>query len=717
MEHATVVRAAALDIAGASTAIGLDMGGTFVDCVVTRSRGEIFEAKAPTTPDDPLAGIEAGLDSLAVAAGISIGELLAETTAIVHGTTLGINTLLEGRGGRVGLLATHGHEDALLIGRVHQKVAGLRPDEIGRAADLRKPAPLVPRWDIAGIHERIDAAGNVVVPLDEAGVVEAARRLVAAGCEALAVAFLWSHLRPDHERRAAELVETAIPGVPVVCSSAVAPVLGEYERTAAAAVNASLLGPFGGYLERLRAALAGRGFRGRLWVMGMTGGVVAVEVAAGRPVETLRSGPVGGAMATARLGRMVGRDRLIATDMGGTSFDVGLLIDGEPQQTDLTLVGQFHLAVPGVDVRSIGAGGGSVAWLDQLGGLHVGPRSAGSHPGPACYGRGGTEPTVTDADVVLGRLPAGAVLGGQIRLDGGAAVRAVGALAVRLGVGLAEAAAGIVTVADAQMADLVRRATIEQGHDPRDFTLVAYGGAGPLHVGRFAADVGVQEAIVPPSASVFSALGLATAGYRRTYRRSRRMRLPLDPAGVAGLLAILLHEAEADFATSGLAGRLTVIPWVDIRYRRQTHQLRIPSTIGTDGRMDLDGLEAAFEARYARTFGAGTGYRAAGMEASAMGVHAFAARTAPPAVGGPPASTPGAAPGSPTPVRRRRAWFDGWVDDTAVHTGSALCSGTRIPGPAIVEWGSTSLVVHPGQLVAIDEDGNARLRFAAAPQP
>lgn len=714
MEMANVDDGMSRAVGPTSAAIGIDMGGTFVDCVVLRPGGEIIEAKAPTVPADPASGIVAALGAAADAAGVSIETLLAETAAIVHGTTLGVNSLLERNVGRVGLLATRGHEDAILIGRVHQKVAGLRPDEISRAAELHKPQPLVARRDIAGINERIDARGDVVVALDEPGVVDAARRLVANGCEVLVVAFLWSHLRPDHERRAVELIEAALPGVRVVASSSVAPVLGEYERTAAAVVNASLLTRFAGYLERLVAALSGLGFGGRLWIMGMTGGVIAVEVASRRPVETLRSGPVGGIMAAAHIGAASGRTALIAADMGGTSFDVGLLVDGEPQQTDLTIVGQFHLAVAGVDVRSIGAGGGSVAWLDDLAGLHVGPRSAGSRPGPACYGRGGSEPTVTDADLVLGRLDSQTVLGGQIRLDVAAATDAVQALADRLGVGLVEAAAGIVRVADAQMADLIRRATIERGYDPRDFTLVAYGGAGPLHVGQFAADVGVREAIVPASASVLSALGLAQADYRRTYRRSRRMRLPLDPDQVDGLMTVMLEQAAADLAASGLDGRLVVTPWADVRYRRQTHQLRVGSTIGIDGRMDVAGLDAAFEALYARTFGAGTGYAAAGMEASAIGLHASAASVAAaPAEGARPAVPGASAPARP--IRRRRAWFDRWVDDAGVFDGAGLEAGAIITGPSLIEWGSTSLVVHPGQHVSIDDHGNARLRFGAGP--
>jgi N-methylhydantoinase A len=691
----------------ASLAIGLDMGGTFVDCVAIGPAGTVT-SKAPTTAGDAVRGILAALQGCADASGVTLGTLLGRATTIVHGTTLGLNTLLEGSGGTVALLATRGHEDAVLIGRVHQKVAGLRQHEIIRAADLRKPDPLVPRWRIHGIDERVDARGDEVVRLDEAAVRDAATRAVADGCTAIAIAFLWSFLRPDHERRAAEIVRAAFPELAVVLSSDVAPVLGEYERTAATIVNAALLAPFAGYLGELESRLRGEGFTGRLFVMGMTGGILEASDAAARPVETLRSGPVGGIMAARSIGAAIGRPNVIATDMGGTSFDVGLLVDGAPHTTDLTVVGQLHVAVPAVDVRSIGAGGGSIAWLDEQGGLHVGPRSAGSVPGPACYGRGGTEPTVTDADLILGRLAPDAVLGGAIRLDPMAAREALEPLATLLNLDITAVAAGIVRIADAQMADLIRTATIERGHDPRDFTLVAFGGAGPLHVGQFAADVGVREVIVPATASVLSAAGLASADYRRTYRRSRRIRLPLEPSAVLPLLAVMTAQASAEFAASGLGGVLALSPWVDVRYRRQTHQLRVPLRDLPGEDVDLASLTGDFEERYAQRFGSGTGYAAAGMEATSVGVDALATRARPLGVD---RADPPVTSGAPTPIGTRRVWFDGWADETPVFRAASMPPGSSIDGPAIVEFPATSLVVYPGQSATTDEYGSAWLRI------
>ncbi|MGH3076502.1 MAG: hydantoinase/oxoprolinase family protein, partial [Gaiellales bacterium] len=327
------------------------------------------------------------------------------------------------------------------------------------------------------------------------------------------------------------------------------------------------------------------------------------------------------------------------------------------------------------------------------------------------------------ADLVLGRIDPAAVLGGEIHLDPVAAERAIACIAERLGVSVVEAAGGIVRIADAQMADLIRTATIERGHDPRAFTLVAFGGAGPLHVGRFAADVGVREAIVPRSAGVFSALGLATADYRRTYRRSRRMRLPLDPGTVAPFVDELREQAEADFAAARIEGGLTLTPWVDVRYRRQTHQLRVPATWQGGVTMDVEPVQRAFEALYDRTFGTGTGYAAAGIESTAIGLHAVASGAGPVATlerswSDGPDWRPGASStlmGAAGPAARHRpVWFDGWVDATPVHAAADLGPDATIHGPAIGDWGVTSLVVHRGQNATVDEAGNLRLRFGVA---
>jgi N-methylhydantoinase A len=689
--------------------IGIDMGGTFVDCVALGA-AERCVGKAPATPDAPSEGIVEALRHAARDGGLTLEELLGDCSDIVHGTTLGLNALLTRSGGRVGLLTTRGHEDAILVGRVHQKVAGLRPQELTRASELRKPEPLVPRWLIRGVHERIAADGAEVVVLDEDGLIAAATELVEAGSEALAISFLWSFRSPGHERRSAELVRAAFPWVPVVLSSDIAPVLGEYERTATTIVDAFLRRPFAGYLDRLASDLKAVGFGGELWMLGMTGGLLRAQTATSRPIETLRSGPVGGIMAARSIGARLGRGDVIATDMGGTSFDVGLLSDGRPELADVTILAQLHLALPGIEVRSIGAGGGSIAWLDRWDGIHVGPHSAGASPGPACYGRGGTAPTVTDADLVLGRLDPAAVLGDAIRLDRDAAVAAIEPIAERLGLDVVGAADGIVRVADAQMADLIRTATIERGHDPRSAILVAFGGAGPLHVGRFATDVGIVEAIIPPAASVLSAVGLASAEYHRTYRRSRPMAMPLDPGEVRALFEDLEVQARRDFESTGIEAPLALERWIELRYRRQTHQLRV--AVPDDSHLrTLDWVAGAFERLYERTYGPGTGYAAAGIEATAAGVGVAAPRR----IDG--NGPPGDASVSVTkrsvdadPIGHRAVFFDSWID-TPVYRGSEVRRGSTVDGPAVIDWPSTTLVIHPGQSATVGSTGDIHLRL------
>jgi N-methylhydantoinase A len=675
--------------------IGVDVGGTFVDAAVLRDGLTVGVGKALGDPADLGDGVVAALGGAADELGLDVRALLGDTAEIVYGTTVGLNALLTRTGPPVGLVTTRGHEDAILIGRVHQKVAGLGRDRITSVARLAKPEPLVPRWRIRGIDERIDQSGREVVVLDEAGVLDAARALAAEGCRALAIAFLWSFRDDRHERRAAELIRAALPELPLSVSSEVAPVLGEYERVAATVVNAYLLGPHHDSLAALAARLAGLGFAGRLSVAQSSGGVDPAGVEA-TPVQALRSGPAAGVEAAIDLGRRLGSPDLVATDVGGTSFDVGLVLDGRAQLRETTIVDQFHLAVPSLDCPSIGAGGGSIAWLDPEGALHVGPRSAGAEPGPACYGRGGTDPTVTDADLLLGRLNPDALLGGRVPLHRRAAERAIGRLAKVLGVSSDVAAAGIVRVADAAMADLVRRVTMERGRDPRTLTMVAYGGAGPLHAGAVAAEVGIRRLAVPRDASVFSALGLARSARGRIVTRSGPVNAPFDAGSIAAFFAAMELEAAEALRGRG-AGSTSVRREVDLRYRRQTHQLAIQLDDGPIDDRALGRLLEGFEAEYERRFGAGSAYRAAGIEATMFRVIAeepvIVARDG----RDEELVTPPERRGGHRESRATRpVWFGRWVEATPVHPGPSLQPGDRLAGPAVVDWPSTTLLLHPG---------------------
>jgi N-methylhydantoinase A len=402
----------------------------------------------------------------------------------------------------------------------------------------------------------------------------------------------------------------------------------------------------------------------------------------------------------------VGAGGCLTADMGGTSFDVGLVTNSGSATTDVTVVAQLHLAVPAIDVRSIGAGGGSVAWLDEDGRLHVGPRAVAATVGPACYGRGGTEATVTDADLLLGRIDPAAVLGGRISLSPEAAEAAILPIANRLGVDVISAAAGIVKVADSQMADLVRRMSIERGHDPRGLAVVAFGGAGPLHVGSFAPQLGVREAIVPADAGVFSADGLVRAGWRRVYRRSLPQAAQLDPGAIREALESMENTALTDLAASGRPGDASLTRSLDLRYRRQTHSVEV--AVDEVEESSVADIIARFERRYEEIHGLDTGYRAAGVEATTARVYATQ-----PGVVAPQIAAKSARPASePQPGRRRDVYFDGWCRDVPVFDGSSLDAGTQLIGPAMIDWPTTTLAIHPGQKATVLVGGHVRLTFA-----
>src|SRR4051812_5312277 len=418
---------------GMTFVIAVDSGGTFTDCVAVEDGGAITRAKSPSTPPDFERGVLNAVAEVAKRLGRSRAELLAEASVFAHGTTVATNILITRTGARTALLTTRGHEDAILIGRTVQKVAGLSEAEIIDVARLRKADPVVPRSRIHGVDERVDRQGEVVVPLDVDRLEDVAERLHAEGVEAIAVSFLWSFLNPDHERRVREWLQARANGdgngdAPwfVTASSELVPIVREYERTATTVLNAYLTPGVHEYLKRMEDRLRDDGHHGGIAVMHSAGGVSSIDEARDRGVTLLASGPAGGMLGTRALAERLGLDPVIATDVGGTSFDIGVIVDGEPSYADTPVFSKYPVAVPVIDVTSIGAGGGSIAWIEHESGvLKVGPQSAGASPGPVCYGAGGTEPTVTDANVVLGAIDPDYFLGGRIKLDRAGALTAV----------------------------------------------------------------------------------------------------------------------------------------------------------------------------------------------------------------------------------------------------------------------------------------------------
>lgn len=489
--------------------IGIDTGGTFTDAVVVTDAAEgvtpIGLGKALSTPGNLIAGTLASVEAAAADLGMTLSEVLSQAESLDYATTVGLNALLTGGGASIGLITTEGFEATLPVARA-AKVAGLSPAEATEAVCWSKPPMLLSRRRIMGVPERIDSSGEAVRPLDEAAVVAAVESLRDDGVTSYAVSLLWSVANARHEHRIAELISRFHPDAHVTLSSAV-PRIGEYERTMTAVLDAYVAPLVAGEIQALADALAEQGFAGQLRVMQSRGDSCSVGDGL-RPVETLQSGPVAGLVASAKLAKALGHSEAIATDVGGTSFDVGLIADGEASVARRPMIGRWALAHPVVEVVSIGTGGGSLAWIDPvLGSLRVGPQSAGARPGPACYCRGGTLPTLTDAAVALGHM---SEQGGVVDLDRAAAILAVEReVAAPLGLSVPDAADAVVGVACSQMADLIRRMTVQRGHDPAGFVMLAYGGAAPQYATRYAAEVGVGEVVVPAAASVFSALGAA----------------------------------------------------------------------------------------------------------------------------------------------------------------------------------------------------------------
>ncbi|WP_028921585.1 hydantoinase/oxoprolinase family protein [Pseudonocardia acaciae] len=697
-----------------SYTVAVDSGGTFSDCVALSDTGVLTRAKAPSTPPDFERGVLDAVAEVAAKLGLAREELLASTEVFAHGTTVATNVLITRTGAKTALLTTKGHEDAIIIGRTVQKVAGLSEDEIIDVARLSKADPLVPRRRILGLAERVDRAGEVVVPLRPERLDGLAERLRAEGVESVAVSLLWSFLNPAHERLVRSLLE-AEDGPFVTLSSELAPVLREYERTSTTVLNAYLTPAVSRYLGRMRDGLRAAGHRGAVTVMHSAGGVSSVDEAGRRGVSLLSSGPAGGMLATRMLARRLGLDPVLATDVGGTSFDVGLVIGGEPSYAETPVYDKYPVTLPTIDVPSVGAGGGSIGWVEpDTGVLRVGPRSAGARPGPACYGAGGTEPTVTDANVVLGRIDPERFLGGRMPLDAARAHAAVAeALAKPLGMAVEQAAAAMIDIVDAQMADLVRRVTVARGLDPSGFAVFAYGGAAGLHADAYASRLGCREVVIPRAAAVFSALGIASSDVKRVELVSDPAPAPFDLDRWRGHFDRLSARLRDGMASEGLpVASMHLRRAVDLQFRGQVHAVRVPVEPEDLSRADggeavIDRFTELYEARY----GAGTAYRAAGVEAMVFSVEATAALPVPALdhlddEGGDPAAAR---------VRERPVYLgDVTPESVPVYAADLLRPGHRVDGPLLVESEDTTVLVRAGHELWVDGLLNLRIDLTGA---
>ena len=666
--------------------IGIDIGGTFTDLVaLDEATGAMVDTKALSTPRDLLQGILRCVDQT--------GARLADCRLVIHGTTIGINALIERKGARTGLLTTAGFRDVLEIGR----------GNFLRMYDVlyQRPAPLVPRGRCLEVPERLTARGDVLLPLDEAAVREAAARLAAEGVESVAVCLLFSFRNPEHERRTAEILAAALPSVSVSLSHRITQEWREYERTSTTVVNAYVRPTMDRYLGDFERGLAGRGFAGRLLITQSNGGAFSVEAAASKPVHTIESGPAAGAIGCAALARALGADRLISFDMGGTTAKCAIVDRGLVQTTDEYHVDGHPLRIPVIDITEVSAGGGTIAWIDAGGALTLGPQSAGADPGPVSYGRGGTAPTVTDANLVLGRIAADRFLGGTMPLDLAAANRAIeDTLALPLGLARHTAAAGVIRLADVKMALAVRSITTERGLDPRDYTLVAYGGGGPLHAVAIARELGIPRVIVPPSPSTFSAWGMLATDLRHDLVRTLLEPLEAtDAAWAEARYTEMEREIESILPAVGTATRHRA---ADLRYLGQEHTV----TVEVERLADWAGLRARFDAAHQRAYG----YAAPDVEVQLLNLRLAVVY---------PLERPRlpslAAGDGRTPAGETRKIYSTLTRDLLeyrVLARASLRAGDRVAGPAAIEEAGTTTLLEPGDELRVD--GNACLAIEVA---
>ena len=685
--------------------LGFDIGGTFTDFVLSDpNTGALRLHKLLTTPQDPAIGALEGLRQIVAAHGAQ----LQDVGEIVHGTTLVTNAVIERSGARLGLITTAGFRDVLEAGTEQ------RYDIYDLF--LTYPEPLVPRRRRLEVIERIDRDGTVVTPLDADSVRRAALALRDAGVEAVAICLLNAYREPKHEQQVAALVAEVLPGTPVSISSEVVAEIGEYARCVTTCANAYVQPMMATYLRRLERELRGAGFAGHLRLMHSAGGLVSLAAAGDFPIRLLESGPAGGALAAALLGARAGHSDLLAFDMGGTTAKACLIEDGRAQIAPMLEAGRMQRFKKGsglpikaatVDMIEIGAGGGSIAAIDEVGLLRVGPHSAGAAPGPACYGRGGEQPTVTDANLVLGYYDPGFFLGGAMALDLAAARTAIGRLAAPLGLSVEQAAWGIHKVVVESMADAARVYLVERGKDPRRYAMVGFGGAGPAHAAEVARALGMAELVVPPASGAASALGFLAAPLSASRVRSRPLRLGSADglAEVEAMLQELEADARAELASGGAVHGLVVERAADMRLVGQMHEIAVPLPAAALTNETLPALVSAFTAAYTARYAA----LQAGAEIEAVNFRVT--------VTGPtPIITLEGAGSGGTAARKgeRQAWFgDGFVT-AAVFDRYALTEGVEISGPAIVEEREATTLIAPGDTLRVDAAGNLRIAIGAA---
>lgn len=678
--------------------LGVDVGGTFTDLLLfDQSNGAFWRHKTPSTPHDSSEGILNGVTAICDSAGITPADI----EFFLHGTTVATNAVLEGKGARVGLVTSDGYRDIMQIAR------SFVPGGLAGWIVWPKPEPLAALEDTVAIAGRMDAQGNEVAPIDDGGIRVALTNLRDSGVEALTVSLVNAYLNGSHEKRVGELAAEIMPNVPVSLSHIVLPEMQEYERTLTTVANATVRPVVGKYVRNLRDRLRGAGMAGSLSLLRSDGGLMSSEKSEEHPVSLLMSGPAGGVTGAIWVGRNAGIKNILTLDVGGTSTDVALIENLEARRQRTTEVGHLSVRASALDVKTVGAGGGSIAYVPELtGALRVGPQSAGAIPGPVAYGKGGVQPTVTDANVVLGYLPE-SLLGGTFKLDREGAKKSVQTIADALGIGLMEAARGIIDIVNENMFGALRMISVQQGYDPRHFALMGFGGAGPLHVNAVARLMGSWPAISPVSPGVLCALGDATTRMRTETARSFSRRFSeTNENEVIGVLDEMAAQTRAELAEEGIDDAdITSLFELDVRYEGQAFEVPLSIDAETLRRDGLAGVTARFDTEHHRlfTFNMDSAHELVNLRAVAMG----------PALDLPaPPLAQGNGDPSGAKLRDHELWADGEMRPAVIYDRARLLADDVIPGPAIViEMDSTTLI-EAGCVGTVDSVGNILINLA-----
>ncbi|HEY3152603.1 MAG TPA: hydantoinase/oxoprolinase family protein [Candidatus Binatia bacterium] len=695
--------------------VGVDIGGTFTDCVVVDEEGRVTIGKSLSTPADFSQGaLNATADAAQNLGLTGADELLSATRLFFHACTIGDNTLITRAGAKTGLIMTKGFGDSLHMMR--GKIAeGLTENEIAHRSALDKPEPFVPRKLVEEVPERIDYKGKEMIRLNAHAAEQAIDRLVSKDVESIAVCFLWSIMNDAHEKQLADILKRKYPKLFFTLSSEVAPYLGEYERAATTVFNAYIGPKISSYLQNLQSTLKSNGLKREPLIMQAYGGVLGIEATCRNAVGVIESGPAAGIVGTRFLGEHIGEKNILATDMGGTTFKVSVVRDGVIERDYKPVILRYSILSTKIWVESIGAGGGSIAWIDpETGLLKVGPRGAGASPGPVCYDLGGTEPTVSDADLVLGYLNENYFLGGRMKLNKTKTLDAIRKkIAEPLKMSEVEAASGIYRIANSHMSDLIRKATVEKGHDPRNFVLFAFGGAAPVHAGRYAAELGIRQVVIPLTASVHGATGLISSDVVYEYGKSDHVVVPVAPARVNENFEGLWQRALKDLNAAGFTETdIHVSRSVDMRYRYQVHELNVAFAPGGAAitETDLEGLYARFDEMYEKAFGQGSGYREAGKEILTFRLTASRLLNKPDIKAEPlhkSNATLLALKGE------REVYFEEERKfvSTRVYDFTRMDPGVELAGPVIIETPVTTVVVNPRDRAAMDQYRNIRIHL------